>query len=187
MGIGQLFMLGVGLAMDATAVSICKGLKMKKVDYKYMVLIAGAFGIFQAVMPLIGYYLGVSFTVYIESIDHWIAFILLGVIGGKMIYEAFQDEEEDCGEITYDFKEIILLAVATSIDALAVGVTFAFLKVNVYLAIAIIGVVTFICSVIGVFVGNRFGMRYKSKAEIAGGIILVIIGLKILLEHLNII
>lgn len=185
MSIVQQILMGLGLAMDATAVSICKGLKMKKVDYKYMIIIAGAFGLFQALMPLIGYYLGVSFKSYITSIDHWIAFVLLVIIGGKMLIEAFEDEE-DCSEITYDFKEIIMLAIATSIDALAVGITYAFLDVNIYLAITIIGVTTFICCVIGVFIGNRFGIKYKGKAEIAGGIILIGLGIKILLEHLNI-
>ncbi|RHM59853.1 MULTISPECIES: manganese efflux pump MntP family protein [Coprobacillaceae] len=184
MTILQLFLLGIGLAMDATAVSICKGLKMKKVDYRYMVLIAGAFGIFQAIMPLAGYYLGSTFSSYITSIDHWIAFILLGVIGGKMIFEAFENEEDDSG-ISYDLKEVLLLAIATSIDALAVGITFSFLQVNIWIAIAIIGMTTFVCSVIGVFVGNRFGIRYKSKAEIVGGIILIAIGVKILVEHLG--
>lgn len=185
MGIIQLFLIGFGLAMDATAISICKGLKMRKIDHKYMLLISAMFGLFQGLMPLIGYYIGASFIEYISSIDHWVVFILLAIIGGKMIYESFE-EENCCEEISYDFKEIILLAIATSIDALAVGLTFAFLNVNVFVAASIIAIVTFVCCVIGVYIGNQFGMKYKSKAEIVGGIILIVIGLKILLEHLNI-
>lgn len=187
MGVVQLFLIGLGLSMDAAAVSICKGLKMKKVDYKYMVLLAAFFGGFQALMPLIGWVLGKQFENYITNVDHWIAFILLGFIGGKMIAESFKSEEKvDETGIAYDIKELFLLAVATSIDALAVGITFAFLRTNIWEAVAIIGVTTFICSIIGVFIGNRFGMKYKNKAELAGGIILVLIGLKILLEHLGI-
>lgn len=186
MGVVQLFLIGLGLSMDAAAVSICKGLKMKKVDYKYMVLLAAFFGGFQALMPLLGWVLGKQFENYITSIDHWIAFVLLGFIGGKMIVESFQKEEEaDEAGINYDLKELFLLAIATSIDALAVGITFAFLRTNIWEAIAVIGVTTFVCSIIGVFIGNRFGIKYKSKAELAGGIILVLIGTKILLEHLG--
>lgn len=186
MGFIQLFLIGVGLSMDAAAVSICKGLKMKKVDYKYMAMLAAFFGGFQALMPLVGWVLGKQFENYITSIDHWIAFALLSFIGGKMIVESFKKEEEcECG-ISYDIKELFLLAVATSIDALAVGITFAFLKTNIWEAIAVIGVTTFVCSIIGVFIGNRFGMKYKNKAELAGGIILILIGTKILLEHLGI-
>lgn len=186
MGIVQIFILGIGLAMDATAISICKGLKMRKIDYKYMLLISLMFGLFQGAMPLIGYYIGASFIDYISSIDHWVVFILLSIIGGKMIYDAFE-EESCCEEVSYDLKEIILLAIATSIDALAVGLTFAFLNVNIILAVSIIVVVTFVCCILGVFIGNHFGVKYKSKAEIVGGIILIAIGLKILLEHLSVI
>lgn len=180
----EIFLIGVGLSMDAFAVSICKGLSMQKVKKRDVFIIALFFGGFQALMPFIGWFLGRGFESYITSIDHWIAFILLGVIGGKMIFEAFENEEDD-SEISYDLKEVLLLAIATSIDALAVGITFSFLQVNIWIAIAIIGMTTFVCSVIGVFVGNRFGIRYKSKAEIVGGIILIAIGVKILVEHLG--
>ncbi|MDD8048357.1 MAG: manganese efflux pump MntP family protein [Thomasclavelia sp.] len=186
MPIFEIIVLSFGLAMDATAVSICKGLKMKKIDYKYSLIIAFMFGLFQMVMPIIGYFLGSMFSGYIEAIDHWVAFILLGIIGANMIKEAYQSEDE-CQDIVYDFKEIILLAIATSIDALAVGVTFAFLNVNIWIASSIIGVITFICSMVGVQIGNRFGIKYKSRAEVFGGVILIVLGLKILLEGLSII
>ena len=183
----QVFLIGVGLAMDAFAVAICKGLKMKKIDYKYTALVALFFGGFQALMPLIGWLLGVQFESYIVSIDHWIAFALLSFIGGNMIKESREgDEDEEEGEITYDLKELFMLAVATSIDALAVGITFAFLRVDIVSSILIIGVTTFFISIVGVAIGNRFGAKYKSKAEFAGGLILIFIGLKILLEHLGI-
>ena len=143
------------------------------------------FGFFHAAMPMLGYFLGVGFKESITSIDHWIAFILLGLIGGNMIKEALGDEQEDCDD-DLSFKTMLMLAIATSIDALAIGVTFAFLNVNIYLACAIIGVTTFIISVAGVKIGNVFGLRYKAKAELAGGIILILMGLKILLEHLAI-
>lgn len=182
----QFFLIAVGLAMDAFAVSVCKGLKMQKVDYKYAVLIAGFFGVFQAVMPTIGWFLGKQFEQYITSIDHWIAFVLLALIGGNMVAEALKkDDDEDVGDISYDLKEIFLLAIATSIDALAVGITFAFLQMSIVTPVITIGIVTFILSVIGVIIGNRFGLKYKSKAELAGGVILILIGLKILLEHLG--
>lgn len=182
----QICLLAVGLAMDAFAVSICKGLKMKTMDYKYATLIAAMFGIFQAVMPLIGWVLGKQFERYITNIDHWIAFFLLAFIGGKMIVEAFREGEEGVCPVTYDVKDILMLAIATSIDALAVGITFAFLNMEIIRPIFIIGGITFVLSMIGVMVGNRFGAKYKSKAELAGGIILVLIGLKILFEHLGI-
>ena len=186
MGLLQISLLAIGLAMDAFAVSVCKGLKMKEIDYKYATLIAAFFGIFQAGMPLIGWALGKQFEKYITNIDHWIAFLLLTFIGGKMIVEAFQGNEEDDGDIKYDMKEIVMLAVATSIDALAVGITFAFLQIKIVMPVLMIGSITFVLSVFGVMVGNRFGAKYKSKAELAGGIILVFIGLKILFEHLGI-
>ena len=163
----ELFLIGIGLSMDAFAVSICKGLSMQKIDKKYMLCIALFFGGFQALMPLLGYALGSRFSGYIERFDHWIAFVLLAFIG--------------------NFKELFILAVATSIDALAVGVTFAFLQVNIVPAIVIIGCTTFVISLAGVYVGNVFGARYKSRAELTGGVILVLIGLKILLEHLGVI
>jgi len=185
MGLLQIILIAVGLAMDAFAVSICKGLKMKKIDYKYATLIAAFFGVFQGVMPLIGWALGKQFEKYITSFDHWIAFLLLVFIGGKMMVEAFKGDDGQTCEVTYDLKDIFMLAIATSIDALAVGITFAFLKMDIVLPVLMIGVITFVLSVIGVMVGNRFGAKYKSKAELAGGIILVLIGLKILLEHLG--
>ncbi|MCI7107518.1 MAG: manganese efflux pump MntP family protein [Lachnospiraceae bacterium] len=185
----ELFLIGVGLSMDAFAVSICKGLAMEKVNKKQAVVIGLYFGGFQALMPLIGWFLGVRFQKYITSIDHWIAFILLVFIGGKMIWEAVRDP--DVQEIPekdppLKHKEMLLLAIATSIDALAVGITFAFLDTPIIEAIAIIGCTTFALSILGVVVGNFFGTRYKKKAEIAGGVILILIGLKILLEHLGV-
>ena len=185
----ELFLIGVGLAMDAFAVSVCKGLAMNKVNKKQAVVIGLYFGGFQALMPFIGWFLGVSFQKYITSIDHWIAFILLVFIGGKMILEAVKDpdiEEIREKDPPLDHKEMLMLAVATSIDALAVGITFAFLDTPIVEAAVIIGVTTFALSVFGVFVGNFFGTKYKKKAEIAGGIILILIGVKILLEHLGI-
>ena len=189
MGFIELFLIGVGLSMDAFAVSVCKGLNMKKINYRHALIIGGFFGGFQALMPLIGWALGSRFEKYIESVDHWIAFILLAFIGGKMVFEAIKggDEEENLShEDRLDIKELFMLAVATSIDALAVGITFAFLNVNIVSSITIIGLTTFVISVAGVAIGNKFGAKYKNKAEIAGGIILVLIGLKILLEGVGI-
>lgn len=188
MGVIELLLIGVGLSMDAFAVSVCKGLNMKKVNKLHCAVIALFFGGFQAVMPLIGWALGKQFESYITSIDHWIAFILLALIGGNMIKESReQGEEEVCqGESRLNIKELFLLAIATSIDALAVGITFAFLKVDIIPAIIMIGIITFVLSAIGVFIGNIFGSRYKNKAELAGGIILILIGVKILLDHLGI-
>ena len=183
----ELFLIGVGLSMDAFAVSICKGLGMEKVNKKQAFVIGLYFGGFQALMPLIGWFLGIRFQQYITSIDHWIAFVLLVFIGGKMIVEAVRDPDvEEIGkkDPPLDHKEMFLLAVATSIDALAVGITFAFLDTPI--VEAIIGLTTFFLSILGVVVGNFFGTRYKKKAEIVGGIILVAIGVKILLEHLGI-
>lgn len=185
-----LLLMGVGLAMDAFAVSICKGLSMRKVNKKQCFVIGLFFGGFQALMPFIGWVLGSQFEQYITSIDHWIAFILLGFIGGKMVVEAIREKDEavEVGKMDppLDLKEMFILAIATSIDALAVGITFAFLQVPIVEAISIIGITTFVISVIGVYVGNFFGNRYKKKAELAGGMILILIGLKILLEHLGI-
>lgn len=185
-----LLLMGVGLSMDAFAVSICKGLSMRKVNKKQCLVIGLFFGGFQALMPFIGWVLGSQFEQYITSIDHWIAFILLGFIGGKMVVEAIREKDEavEVGKMdpSLDFKEMFILAIATSIDALAVGITFAFLQVPIVEAVSIIGITTFVISVIGVYVGNFFGNRYKKKAELAGGIILILIGLKILLEHLGI-
>lgn len=186
-----LLLLGVGLAMDAFAVSICKGLAMKKAKWQHAAIIGLFFGGFQALMPFIGWLLGSQFEQYITKVDHWIAFGLLGFIGGKMLYEAIkEDEEEECccckDKEKLDIKELFVLAIATSIDALAVGITFAFLNYPVDKAVTVIGVTTFIISVAGVYIGNFFGARFKKKAEIAGGIILIGIGMKILLEHLGI-
>ena len=187
MGIFTMASIGVGLAMDAFAVSICQGLKMIKVNKKYAVIIALFFGVFQAMMLLIGYVIGVQFESYITSIDHWIAFILLGFIGFNMIKESREKEEIDECIYRLDYKELTMMAIATSIDALAVGVAFAFLNVNVLMAVSIIGIITFGLSLIGVLLGHTLGMKFKSNAEMFGGIVLIIIGLKILLEHLNII
>lgn len=185
----ELLMIGVGLSMDAFAVSVCKGLGMEKVNKKQAFIIGLYFGGFQALMPLIGWALGINFQKYITSIDHWIAFILLAFIGGKMVFEAVHDKDEDTvtvKDLPLDHKEMLMLAVATSIDALAVGITFAFLEVPIVKAITIIGCTTFVLSIAGVVVGNFFGTRYKKKAEITGGVILILIGVKILLEHLGI-
>lgn len=186
MGIIELILLSIGLGMDAFAVSVCKGISMKKMNWKKACIIGLYFGGFQAIMPVIGYFFGSSFESIITNIDHWIAFILLAIIGAKMIQEAFQKEEEEYNE-DISVKTMLVLSIATSIDALAVGITFAFFKVNLLLAITLIGTITFILSVIGTKIGNKFGDKYKSKAELAGGIILIIIGLKILLEHIGII
>ena len=183
----ELLLLGVGLSMDAFAVAICKGLKMPKLNYKQTALIALFFGGFQALMPLIGWLLGTQFEKYITEFDHWIAFGLLLFIGGKMIWEAVKGGEEDEDDGKFDIKELFLMAIATSIDALAVGITFAFLNTDIWSSITIIGCTTFVISAFGVFVGHKFGAKYKTKAEIAGGIILILIGVKILLEHLGII
>lgn len=225
MGLLELFILAIGLSMDAFAVSICKGLALPKINLKLAGIVGLWFGVFQALMPFIGYLLGVNFRIYIVSIDHWIAFILLVLIGANMIKEALsEDDEEEEAEIRnlkrstekstegyslnscsisstgqialsrdnsvakeiLGFKTMFLLAIATSIDALAMGVTFAFLNVNIIPAISFIGIVTFTCSAVGVKIGNVFGLKYKSKAEIVGGVILILLGCKILVEHLGI-
>ena len=186
----ELFLLGVGLSTDAFAVSVCKGLGMRKLNKKQALIIGLYFGGFQALMPFVGWLLGSQFQKYITSIDHWIAFILLGFIGGKMMIEAVREwnEEEvvDVMDAPIDHKNMLVLAVATSIDALTVGITFAFLGTPIVEAITIIGITTMVISIAGVVVGNFFGSRYKSKAEFIGGLILVLLGLKILLEHLGI-
>lgn len=188
MSTAVLALLALGLAMDAFAVSVCKGLAMKKLSIKNACIIGLWFGGFQALMPVIGYLLGVNFKEYIVSIDHWIAFILLGVIGVNMIKESLEHGEDDeKADDSIAVKTMFLLAVATSIDALAVGITFAFLSVNITYAVSFIGVITFVLSVIGVGLGHIFGAKYKSKAEFVGGLILVLLGVKILLEHLEIV
>jgi len=185
MSLFSLFILAVGLSMDAFAVSICKGLALQKITIKKACTAGLWFGGFQALMPLIGYILGRRFERYITSIDHWLAFALLGLIGLSMIKEALSSDEEET-DASLDVKTMFLLAVATSIDALAVGITLAFLKVAILPAVSFIGVITFTLSAIGIKIGNVFGTRYKSKAEFTGGIILIFIGIKILLEHLGI-
>lgn len=187
MNILELLIIAVGLSMDAFAVSVCKGLAMKRCTWPKASLVGVYFGAFQAGMPLVGYLLGVQFKDFITSIDHWIAFVLLGVIGFNMAREAF--EKQDACEVedaSLDVKTMLGLAVATSIDALAVGVTFAFLEVSIVPAVSFIGVITFALSVAGVKIGNIFGCRYKARAELAGGIILILMGTKILLQHLGI-
>lgn len=185
MSIFELFVLAVGLSMDAFAVSICKGLSLGKTTPKHMFIAGAWFGGFQGLMPLIGYFLGSFFSDMITKYSHWIAFALLLFIGGSMIKEAFGEEEKV--DDSMGVKNMFLLAIATSIDALAVGVTFAFLKVSIVPAVSFIGVVTFVFSAVGVKIGSIFGSKYQSKAQIAGGIILIIIGTKILLEGLGII
>ena len=187
MGLVELFLIAVGLSMDAFAVSVCKGLSERSLKAKHYFIIGAWFGGFQALMPLIGYLLGSAFEQYIISFDHWVAFVLLGLIGGNMIREAFSKDEED-QDASFGFKTMLLLAIATSIDALAVGITFALLPdVNIFAAILLIGVTTFVLSAIGLKVGNVFGAKYKAKAEFVGGVILILIGTKILLEHLGVI
>lgn len=184
MGIIELLLLAVGLSMDAFAVSVCKGLVIKDVRPKHMVIAGAWFGGFQAFMPFIGFCLGCAFEEYITALDHWIAFILLGIIGSNMIKEAFSREEKKEND-SFGVKTMFIMAVATSIDALAVGITFAFLGVNIWHAVILIGITTFAFSAAGVKIGSVFGSRYKAKAELMGGIILILIGLKILLEHLG--
>lgn len=184
MGILELFLLAVGLSMDAFAVAVCKGLALKQVKPAQMALVGLWFGGFQALMPVVGYFVGVQFKDAITAIDHWIAFVLLAIIGGNMIREAFSKEEEEA-DASLSFKKMLPLAVATSIDALAVGVSFAFLDVQIGIAASFIGVVTFLLSAAGVKVGSLFGAKYKQRAELVGGAILVLLGVKILLEHLG--
>lgn len=183
MSVIELLVLALGLSMDAFAVSICKGLSVPKLQAKHCLICGVYFGGFQALMPLIGWALGIRFQSMITNIDHWIAFVLLAVIGANMIKESFSKEEE-CPDASFGFKTMLTLAVATSIDALAVGVTFAFLDVSIVPAVLLIGVTTFVCSAVGVKIGNVFGNRFQSKAEFLGGLVLIAIGLKILIEHL---
>lgn len=184
MALWELMAIAVGLSMDAFAVAICKGLSMKKRNYTRALITAAFFGGFQAAMPLAGYLLGVQFQQYITAFDHWVAFVLLLLIGAKMLHES----REMCHipDDKFCLKNLSLLAVATSIDALAVGVSFAFLEVEIIPAVTLIGVTTFVLSFLGVGIGNTFGFRFKSRAEAAGGIILIAMGFKILLSHLGI-
>ena len=179
----SLFLIAVGLSMDAFAVSVCKGLATPKYKLKYSMICGAWFGGFQALMPAVGYLLGVNFKKYITAIDHWIAFVLLALIGFNMIREALKNDDEGA-DPSFTAKSMLLLAIATSIDALAIGITFAFLDVNIVAAVLFIGVCTFVISAAGVKIGSVFGTRFKSKAEIAGGAILIILGLRILVEHL---
>lgn len=186
MGVVEILLISLGLAMDAFAVSVCKGLAMKKMSWKKAIIIGLYFGVFQAVMPTIGFFLGTTFERFITNIDHWIAFILLVGIGINMIKEAFDEESENRND-NVDIKTMLVLSIATSIDALAIGITFACLKMYILIPVITIGVTTFIISVIGVKIGNRFGDKYEKKAETMGGVILILLGTKILLEHLGII
>ena len=183
MGFLELFLIGVGLSMDAFAVAICQGLSMTKIKWGHALTVGLYFGGFQALMPFIGYFLGSFFTDMVTKYSHWIAFILLAFIGVNMIRESRSEEKVDN---SMTVKSMLLLAIATSIDALAVGVTFAFLEVNIIYAVLFIGTITFLCSAAGVKIGSLFGLKYKAKAEICGGIILIVIGVKILLEGLGI-
>ena len=189
MSLVELFLIAVGLSMDAFAVSVCKGLSTPRVRAGNMLVTGLWFGFFQALMPAAGYLLGVRFSSLIQSVDHWIAFVLLSFIGANMIREAMKDEDEECDDngASYSVKVMFPLAVATSIDALAVGVSFAFLSVDIAPAVVFIGLCTFVLSAAGVKIGAVFGSRFKSRAEILGGVILILMGLKILLEHLGVI
>lgn len=180
----ELFALAIGLSMDACAVSVCKGLAQREFRWKNAIIVGLYFGIFQALMPLIGYLLGIQFSEQIASVDHWIAFVLLTFLGIKMIRESF-DRDHEAPDATLKVGPMLLLAVATSIDALAVGITFAFLQVQILPAITMIGITTFALSVVGVWVGHAFGLRFKSRAELFGGIILIGMGIKILVEHMG--
>lgn len=184
MSVFELFLIAVGLSMDAFAVSICKGLSVRRLQWKHALLAGVYFGGFQALMPALGYLLGVQFEQFITSVDHWIAFALLLLIGGKMIQES-REEAEDLND-DFSVKAMLVLAIATSIDALAMGITFAFLQVDIVAAVLFIGCITFLFSALGIQIGHAFGTRYKSKAELAGGVILILMGCKILLEHLGI-
>ena len=189
MGLLELVLIGVGLSMDAFAVAVCQGLCMPRMNWKYAAVIALFFGGFQALMPLTGWILGSQFTSYIQNIDHWIAFILLVFIGANMIRESLSKKEETTAcavDVKLNLRQLLLMSVATSIDALAVGVTFAFLEVRIVPAISLIGCTTFVLSLAGVAVGFVFGTRFKKQAELAGGIILILLGTKILLEHLGV-
>ncbi|MFR4198356.1 MAG: manganese efflux pump MntP family protein [Ruminococcus sp.] len=187
MGIVELLLTAIALSMDAFAVSVCKGLAMRRMRYDQALVISLYFGVFQALMPLIGWLLGTSFSRYIQAFDHWIAFVLLAFLGGKMLWDVFhekEDGEQESAERRLDHRELFMLAIATSIDALAVGIAFACLDVNIWSSISIIGVTTLVISFAGVWIGNRFGNRFQKKAEIAGGLVLILIGVKILAEHL---
>lgn len=186
MGIVELLILAVGLSMDAFAVAICKGLAIGKINVKDCAIVGGWFGAFQSLMPLIGWALASTFADKIVKLDHWIAFILLALIGAGMIKEAFSKEDDVKANASLNAKTMLLLAVATSIDALAAGVSLAFLEVNIVAAVLFIGAITFLLSSVGVKVGSVFGEKYKSRSELVGGVILILLGTKILLEHLGV-
>jgi Predicted membrane protein len=189
MGIGEMILTAIVLSMDAFAVAVSQGLGMKKINMKYTGMLALFFGGFQAGMPLIGWALGSQFQQYIEKVDHWIAFCLLSFLGAKMIYETLKEKNENIEEVSkndFSIKQLFVMALATSVDALAVGIMFAIIKVEIVKAVSIIGICTFLLSAVGVVIGNTFGAKYKNKAVIAGGSILILIGLKILLEHTGI-
>ena len=185
MNLIELIFLSASLAADAFAVSICKGLSVPKLQLKHMLICGIWFAAFQVIMPLIGYIAGSQFKDLIEAYDHWIAFILLALIGANMVREAIKDNDDEELDPDFSFKTMLVLAIATSIDALVVGVTFAFMEVNIVLALSLIGAITFILCVVGTKIGNVFGARYRSKATFAGGIILILLGIKIILEHLG--
>lgn len=191
MGLLELFLIAVGLSMDAFAVAVCKGLCMKRLDVRQALVIALFFGGFQGLMPLVGWALGTQFERYITPVDHWIAFGLLALIGGKMLWDALRGDDDEAlacpADGKLDLRELTMLAIATSIDALAVGITFAFLRVDIAVSVGLIGATTFALSLVGVAVGHRFGARYEKTATIVGGVVLILIGTKILLEHLGII
>ena len=185
----ELVLIAIGLSMDAFAVALCKGLGMRRINYGHALVIALFFGVFQGIMPLIGWFLGTQFAMYVMPVDHWVAFVLLAYIGGKMIWDALHETDEGAAcemDQRPDIRELFIMAVATSIDALAVGITFAFLQMDILPAVLLIASITFGLSLLGVIIGNRFGNRFHKKAEISGGAVLVLIGVKILLEHLGV-
>ena len=189
MGIAELLLIAVGLSMDAFAVSICRGLGMRRLNLRTAAVLALFFGCFQALMPLVGWALGSQLMWLIAPVDHWVAFVLLAFIGGKMLWEAFHEDDEGCGcedTSAIDLREFLVLAVATSIDALAAGISFAALNVDIVASVSLIGVITFALSVVGVAVGHFFGARYERPASVVGGVVLILIGLKVLLEHLGV-
>jgi len=180
----EIILIAIGLSMDAFAVSITLGLSVEKPKAKEIITPGVFFGFFQALMPIIGYFAGTYFAAKIQEFDHWVAFLLLGIIGGNMIKESLSKKEEEANENSFQFLKLLVLAVATSIDALAIGVTFAFFKINIFKAAIIIGSITFVISMAGVKIGNIFGIKFKSKAEFIGGAVLVLLGIKIVIEHL---
>lgn len=187
MGLIELFLTGVGLSMDAFAVAVCKGLGMHRINMRHAFVIALFFGVFQALMPLIGWALGSQFASFVEPVGHWIAFGLLAIIGGKMVWDAVHDDTEAMDDAEkLNIPELFLLAIATSIDAFAVGIGFALLQVDIIFAVCAIGVITFVLSLVGVVIGNQFGARFEKPAGIVGGIVLILIGVKILLEHMGV-